>query len=127
MTIRLPWPPRELSPNARCDRRAIAGIRRRYRETCGWTVTASGIGKLGQSPLHVDLTFCAPDKRPRDLDNMLASAKAALDGLSDAIGCDDRHWSLTIRRGDPVPGGAIWVRLGPQVDAVPVPFRGAIG
>jgi crossover junction endodeoxyribonuclease RusA len=126
MSIRLPWPPRELSPNARVDRRAVAGIRKRYREACGWTVKHQGIRPMGNAPLHVDLTFCPPDKRPRDLDNMLASAKAALDGLSDAIDCDDRYWSLTIRRGEPMPGGALMVRLGPQVDAVPVPLRGVV-
>jgi crossover junction endodeoxyribonuclease RusA len=125
--IRLPWPPSELSPNKRHDRRAIAGIRSSYRQQCGWIVRGSGIGKLPPAPVHIDMTFHPPDYRRRDLDNMLATFKAGLDGIGDAIRVDDSWFSLTLRRGDKVDGGAVVVRIEPdQVDAVAVPFMGTI-
>lgn len=34
MKVSLPFPPKELSPNGRHDRRAISGIRARYRDEC---------------------------------------------------------------------------------------------
>jgi len=125
--IDLPWPPRELSPNARVDRRAVAGIRSRYRQACGWATTAAGFRAMPPGPLHLDVTFHPPDRRARDLDNMLSSIKAALDGISDVIRVDDSWWSLTIRRADPVPGGRVSVRLGPVAEAVSIPLKGTIG
>jgi crossover junction endodeoxyribonuclease RusA len=54
--------------------------------------------------LHLTLTFFAPSRRAFDLDNALARCKAGLDGLSDAIGVDDKHWSLTIQKAAEIGG-----------------------
>ena len=126
MTLTLPWPPRELSPNARVDRRAVSGIRKSYRHACGWAATAAGHRALAAGPLHIDLTFQPPDRRPRDLDNMLSALKSGLDGLADVIRVDDSWWSITIRKGEPVPGGAVKVTIGPPVEAETVPLKGTI-
>lgn len=61
---------------------------------------------------HLDITFCPPDRRRRDLDNMLASAKAHLDGVSDGMKIDDSDFTLTIRKGTPIKGGQIIIRDG---------------
>jgi crossover junction endodeoxyribonuclease RusA len=45
------------------------------------------------------------------MDGMLGQFKAGLDGLSDALGVDDSGWSLSIARGDKVPGGQIIVEI----------------
>lgn len=58
---------------------------------------------------HLSITFNPPDKRRRDLDNMLASCKAMLDGLASAMKVDDYEFTITLRRGDPVKGGAVAV------------------
>ena len=58
--------------------------------------------------LALVVTFHAPDKRRRDLDNLLASMKADFDGLSQALGVDDQLFNpLTLRRGEQVKGGAV--------------------
>ena len=58
--------------------------------------------------LALAVTFHAPDKRRRDLDNLLASMKADFDGLSQALGVDDQLFNpLTLRRGEQVKGGAV--------------------
>lgn len=121
-----PWPPRELSPNARCDRRAISGIRKRYREAWGWTAIAAGLKAMPAGPLHLSITFHPPSRNMPDLDNCLSSIKSGLDGLADVIRVDDSFWSLTIQRSEPTPGGAVVVQIGAPIDAVSIPVVGTI-
>lgn len=64
-----------------------------------------------QGTLMLSITFYPPDRRKRDLDNMLASIKAGLDGLSDAIGIDDSEFAITIRKGDAIKNGAINIEV----------------
>ena len=92
----LPWPVKGLSPNARGHWAKSARDRKRYREACAWTAKSQGAGKLDAERLHVDLQFVPPDRRHRDMDNMLASMKSGLDGLSDVLGVDDSKWTITI-------------------------------
>lgn len=114
-TIKLDWPSRKLSPNARTHWAALAGAKRVYRNNCTWLAKAAILQQgqpLATIPLPVLVTFNPPDKRGRDTDNMLASVKAGLDGVADAIGIDDKHWVLTIARGEPVKGGRVVVQIG---------------
>ena len=62
--------------------------------------------------MRVSLTFVPPDRRRRDLDNLLASMKSGLDGLADAMGIDDSHWKLAIEMSpETVKGGAVLVTV----------------
>lgn len=60
--------------------------------------------RLGQSRLSVTIIACAPDKRTRDLDNIL---KPTLDALVQAGLFDDDSQVdlLTVQRGEVVKGG----------------------
>jgi len=107
MIVFLPWPPKALSPNAREDRRKVAGVRAKYRIDCACSAKANGATAIEAKALHVTLTFLPPDRKRRDLDNMLAAAKSALDGLADVLKVDDSRWSLTLHRGEPVRNGRI--------------------
>ncbi len=120
--IVLPWPPSCLSPNSRTDRRKSAAPRAKYRDD------AMLVSRSHRADYHPNLiiTFHAPDKRRRDLDNMLASIKSGLDGVAKGIGVDDADWSLTIRKGSPTPGGAVTIRFDPGAPVAAIPFRGAI-
>lgn len=126
MTVSFPWPPRDLSPNARLHPMQKAKAVKAYRKACAWECVAAGLGKMRGDPLHVSVTFHPPDKCRRDLGNMLASIKPGLDGLADVLGVDDHLWSLTIQRADPVPGGRVCIHIQEQSKAVLVPFRGTI-
>lgn len=65
----------------------------------------------GQVP--VTLTFCPPDKRRRDLDNLLAAMKAHLDGVAAALLMDDREFEpVTLKRGEVRKGGAVVLEVG---------------
>ena len=112
-SVTLPWPDPRLSPNAREDRRAVAGIRKAQKDTAFWLAKQAGLTfpHLNEG-LHVRVTFNPPDNRRRDLDNMLASVKSALDGIALATGVDDHKWGLTLVRGEPVEGGAVTIECG---------------
>ena len=110
LTIVLPWPPTGLSPNARTHWAQLAKLKRQYREACAWTAKVQGEGPVLCERLHLTLTFVPPTSRSYDLDNALARMKSGLDGLADVLRVDDRHWSLTIRKGDGI-GGFVRVQV----------------
>ena len=112
MKIELPWPPKELSPNARLHWTKLAKAKKAYRAECGYLAVEQGVGQMEVGKLHLSLTFYAPTRRAYDLDNALARMKSGLDGLADVPGVDDKHWSLAIQRGD-TTGGKVLVEVTP--------------
>lgn len=113
-TVDLPWPAKELSPNARQHWSKAARAKKAYRSRCKAIGAESGLGVLQgcEKPVCVHLTFFPPDRRARDWDNMIASMKAGLDGLADAMGVDDSRWRLSFDvKPDPVPGGVVAVSV----------------
>lgn len=103
-SVVLPWPPKGTSPNVRhshWSKRASAT--RGYRLACMWTAAEQKIKPMRAGKVKARITFHAPDKRPRDIDNMLASIKAAIDAVAKTIEVDDSKWSLVLERGMPKP------------------------
>ena len=106
VSLDLPWPPAELNPNVRghwADRhRATA----QYRSDC-FLITRDMINRAGRikarvpvplpTPVSATVTFWMPNRRRRDLDNLLAAMKPAWDGLVDAgLLADDNADQLSI-------------------------------
>lgn len=93
----LPWPSPTLSPNARPHWALLAKTKKSYRARCRVLGLQAGLGtiKADSQRLSVHLDFYPPDRRARDWDNMVASMKAGLDGLADAMGVDDSRWRLS--------------------------------
>lgn len=102
--LTMPWPQTVLSPNARAHWTQVAKAKKSLRAAWAWEATKQGAKRIQAESLAVRLTFFPPDRRPRDLDNMLAACKAGLDGLADVLGVDDRNWSIRIERGEHVGG-----------------------
>lgn len=124
MNLSLPWPPRELSPNARIHYLAKARAVKAYREQAYWLTAASRdaeradhaanfliIKRPKDSPITLAFTFHPPDKRKRDLDSMFSSCKAAIDGIADALGVNDVLFEFNLKRADPVKGGCVKVQI----------------
>lgn len=95
-TVILPWPSKSLSPNARVHWAVAAKSKKAHRNAAYMLAKKAGIKLAPDARPLVSLTFVPPDRRPRDRDNMLASCKSLLDGLADAMGCDDARWRLAI-------------------------------
>jgi crossover junction endodeoxyribonuclease RusA len=115
MDIELPWPPSRLRPNSshQGDYHGKARAARQYRsdslicalrDARGFTVSHSG-------PIMLDIRFCAPDNRRRDLDNLLAMTKQGIDSIAEVIGVDDYRFEYTLRRGNVHKGGKVVVTI----------------
>lgn len=105
LTLTLPWPTRELSPNTRhAHWSSLARAKRRFRASCNLTARSQGAARIEAPELAISLTFVPPNRRPRDLDNCISSMKSGLDALADVLGVDDSRWTLTAVMGEGVGG-----------------------
>ncbi len=109
----LPWPPKELSPNARLHWSKVAAAKRKYRTAC-WAMTLEAethfVPKKPDSKLRVHLLFIAPDRRNYDLDGLLSRMKSGLDGVADALKVNDKRFRPSIDISDDI-GGMVKVQI----------------
>jgi crossover junction endodeoxyribonuclease RusA len=116
MNVTLPWPP---SVNHYWQRNKNGGMRisaegLSFRERVAWTLPKQ---PPLTGPLSVQIEAWAPDRRKRDLDNIL---KATLDALTHAgaMGDDSQVWDLRIywasANGQKLIGGMVKVWVTPQ-------------
>lgn len=122
LTVTLPWPPTALSPNTRhAHWSQLAKAKKRYRAACHLEALAGHCRRMApDTRLHLHLTFVPPDKRRRDLDNLIASMKAGLDGVADALGVDDSRWTLTCSIDEGRIGGMVRVAIEREQACQPV-------
>ena len=104
MILTMPWPQRVLSPNARAHWAQIAKAKKALRAEWAWQAKAQGASEVASKSLTVHLEFHKPSRRAMDMDNMLASCKAGLDGLADVLGVDDSKWSLVLSVAETIGG-----------------------
>lgn len=95
VTLVLPWPGPELSPNGRSHWSHLHRAKKAYRRSC-WLAVREQLPRWWDDGCRVivDLTFVRPDRRVHDKDNLVARMKAGLDGLADALGIDDQRFDL---------------------------------
>ncbi|WDS36224.1 hypothetical protein [Pseudoxanthomonas sp.] len=117
----LPWPSKDLSPNARvhwgqkakaaADARALAKL---AAWASGWTPAI----RFPEGRLHLWVDFYPPTRRLPDDDNMLSRCKAYRDGIADALGIDDKRFvSHPYVKSEPRKGGQVVVRITGGPDA----------
>lgn len=111
----LPWPSKDLSPNARVHYRVKARATKHARQTAvvlaheaGWRALQLPAGKL-----HLWVSFHqAPGKALPDDDNMLGRFKAYRDGIAQVLGIDDKRFiSHPVVSSERRPGGQVVVRI----------------
>ena len=111
--IRLSWPTRPLWQNVRCHWAKRSAAVAEYRNEAWARALQQRIGRIKTDTPRLVFTFHPPDNRRRDLQNMPATMKAAIDGIADALGCDDHKfrcaWPETF--GHTVPGGCVMVEV----------------
>ena len=111
MRVILPWPTKDLSPNTRGHWAIKARAKKAYRAACTAQARSQGLWRMDAERLHLKITFVPPNRRARDLDNMLASLKSGLDGLCDVMGVDDSKWSIEISKADDRIGGFVEIEV----------------
>ncbi len=110
MIVELPWPPKELSPNARLHWRALARHKTAYKERCMVKLDSQCAPKIthdGRIPLVI--TISPPDRRRRD--NLQHSLKYALDRLAVRLLVDDYRFDPSYVFAEPVKGGRVTVEV----------------
>lgn len=119
MKIALPFPPRELNPNARSHwavvARKKAAVRGEAKLLTRSAMNSAGMASAafeGDFPIPIQVTFYPPDKRRRDDDNMVAAFKALRDGIADALCVDDRRFRPHYFFADPEKPGRVEVCVG---------------
>jgi len=110
--ITLPWPSKELSPNARCHWSVRHHHAKAYRDKCRDIAATSGLVIDWEGVIHLWITFFPPDRRGRDDDNMLAALKSGRDGISDGLGVNDLRFRVHPWVSDEVvKGGKVVIRF----------------
>ena len=115
--IELPWPNGKLNPNSSKGRHwgsttALRAIAR----TEAWGLMREALGRI---PLQstagtfaLSITFVQPDKRARDIDNLLAALKPSIDGIADAMKVNDAQFNpITITRAYGARPGCVLVEV----------------
>lgn len=108
LSITLPWPPNELSPNFRTrSTRWIARKRKEYRKACADAAWQRGV-QPGRA-LRLDrIIFHPPTAASHDDDNLNNRFKAGRDGLAEAMGVDDAEFNDAAKEiGTTIKGGAV--------------------
>lgn len=94
MIIRLPFPAKELMPNRKNGSHWTTTKKVKDQQRLAGRICALASGEFkdkgGNIPLS--LLYLTPDRRKRDLDNLLAASKAMLDGVAEALGVDDSRF-----------------------------------
>jgi len=113
MSIVLPWPPSRLNPNQRTHFRVKAKIAAAYKAQCYFITKAATLSRgavISGDKIHLHIIFHAPNRRKRDMDNLLSSMKSGLDGVALALGVNDSCFRpVTIDFGRDIKGGAVRV------------------
>jgi crossover junction endodeoxyribonuclease RusA len=104
-TVKLPWPPKELSPNSNLHWSKKSKKKKEYRTAC-WALAleAKLQAPQGDEKIEIEITFYPPDRRPRDADNMVAAIKSGLDGVADALKINDKRFLPNFKFTDTVLG-----------------------
>lgn len=113
-TLSIPFPPalNHYWRNIGKGRTILSQAAREYRTNVVAEVLSQGRSDAMTGPIAVEIVAMPPDRRRRDLDNLL---KGALDALAHAgvYGDDSQIKDLRIRWGDRVGGGRLDVVLRP--------------
>lgn len=125
MEIVLPWPDRVLHPNARPHWHTKAKAAKFAREQgyllarmAGCT-SASFAGYDGK--LHLFIDYYAKTRNYPDADGCLSSSKSWIDGISDALGVNDRRFVFhPFVKDETHKGGKVCIRItkGTEISAI---------
>lgn len=125
VTLDLPWPMKELNPNARVHHHELARRKKSFRAACYVATKAAKIA-VGPGRHSLFVEFFPPDQRKRDRDNLLASMKPGIDGVAEALGindCDFDPIAVSVSKYMTFAGvGRVRLHINPYRDQKPVVF-----
>lgn len=105
--IILAWPDKVLNPNWKGHWAIKSKATKAAREAAGWATISSGDKVYGNGSIYLHVYFYPPDKRRRDSTNMVASLKAAFDGIADGLGVNDIRFHVSYEVCQPIKDGKV--------------------
>lgn len=113
IVVELPFPSPKLSPNARLHWAVVSKAKKAFRkDALLLTMSAAHGRKPPVARQRLDMTFYPPGNYGYDRDNLIARMKAGIDGISDALGIDDKHFTIgNIDIAPAVKGGMVRVHI----------------
>lgn len=118
ITLELPFPDSHLMPNAarRLDWRAKAAYAQTARGTAKYEAYNAkpryDFALPKEQRLALTLRFYPPNRKDRDLDNLLAAMKPSLDGICDSLEIDDKMFCpIVLEWGEIVKGGKVVIEI----------------
>lgn len=113
--IRLPWPARELHSNSRAHWAQKMRATQKARHEAGIVAKAAGVECWPTATIFIEYY---PPTRRGDPQNVPTSLKAYIDGIADAMGCDDREFRVDYPRqfAGTKKGGEVVFRIMPDLD-----------
>lgn len=110
LELKLPYPPSVNHYWRRVGSRTlISRGGRAFRKTVCSILSARGVKPLA-GPLEVEITVYPPDRRRRDIDNILKSLLDAIEH-GGAYHDDSQIKSLHVEKGKPAPGGKTIIKI----------------
>lgn len=111
--LRLSWPRKPLWQNRPCHWSKKGPAVKAYRHEAWGEALNRGVRNLSAGRPVLMFSYAPPDKRKRDIPNVNAAMKAAVDGIADALGMDDSTfryvWPDDFE--EPAKGGAVLVEI----------------
>lgn len=110
--IELPFPDGALWPNGRAHWAVKAREVKKHRRWAALATKAAHI-RIGDSPIPVHVV-CHPKSRgpAPDRDAVVSACKAYIDGISDALGINDRHFAAPTVEISPERSGKFVITIG---------------
>lgn len=121
MIVKLPFPDAALFPNRKNGKHWTAtSAAKDAQKHDAYMLTkqamANQSSNFGEANIPLSLVYLTPDKRKRDLDNMLAASKALIDGMAQALGVDDSRFKPVLVDWVQGPkGGALMAAVGIKI------------
>lgn len=91
----LPWPAKALHSNSRAHWAAKHRATAQARQDAALVAKSAGVGCWPEATIFIEYY---PPTRRGDPQNVPTSLKAYIDGISDAMGCDDRRFKVDYPR-----------------------------
>jgi crossover junction endodeoxyribonuclease RusA len=110
-TVILPWPHKDLSPNARVHWAVKAKQVKLARQSAWWMAKHSKLKIADNESIQLYITFFPPDNRAYDEDNLVARCKSLFDGLADGFGVNDNRFRLRHEIGTVYPLGKVQIKI----------------
>jgi hypothetical protein len=89
--IKLPWPAKALHSNARCHWAVKAAATAKARQEASMVAKSAGVPCWPDADILIEYW---PDNRRSDCHNAASAMKPLIDGLADAMGCDDKAFRV---------------------------------